>query len=106
MNQNKLPREIIINRALINPDHIWGVERKLVLLVVLISSTMMGLSITLPFWTKAFAIGFFVFCYTSLKLMAKADPVLSQIYLRHIKYKGYYLSHSTPYCAFSKTYKR
>ena len=96
-------REIIINKALIHPDHLWGVERKLTLTIVLIAVTMIALSLSI--WPKIFAIFLFVFGFSCLKMMAKADPIMSQTYFRHILYKEYYLAHSTPYCRFEKKYK-
>jgi len=33
----------------------------------------------------------------ALRLMAKADPKLRQVYLRHRRYKAYYPAHSTPF---------
>lgn len=32
-----------------------------------------------------------------LRLMAKADPKLRHIYMRHRRYKDYYPAHSTPF---------
>ena len=32
-----------------------------------------------------------------LRLMAKADPMLRQVYLRHRRYQGYYPARSTPF---------
>jgi type IV secretion system protein VirB3 len=32
-----------------------------------------------------------------LRLMAKSDPQMRQVYMRHRKYKAYYPPHSTPF---------
>lgn len=32
-----------------------------------------------------------------LRIMAKSDPKLRSVYLRHRRYKAYYPAHSTPY---------
>jgi type IV secretion system protein TrbD len=34
-----------------------------------------------------------------LRWMAKADPHMSKIYVRHIRYRGYYPARSRPYRA-------
>jgi type IV secretory pathway TrbD component len=39
------------------------------------------------------------------RLMAKADPKLRHIYLRHRKYKAYYPPRSTPYRENTRLYK-
>ncbi len=35
--------------------------------------------------------------FGALRLMAKADPLMRQVYLRHIKYRSYYRPTSTPW---------
>jgi type IV secretion system protein VirB3 len=40
-----------------------------------------------------------------LRLMAKADPKMRQVYLRHIKYKKYYPARSTPFRVNTRDYK-
>ncbi|MBO6036898.1 MAG: conjugal transfer protein TrbD, partial [Acetobacter sp.] len=36
-------------------------------------------------------------CLYLLRLMAKSDPKMRQVYLRHIKYAAYYPARSTPF---------
>tara|TARA_Y100000589_G_C26862627_1_gene510585 strand:- start:156 stop:401 length:246 start_codon:yes stop_codon:yes gene_type:complete len=39
------------------------------------------------------------------RLMAKSDPQMRQVYLRHRKYNAYYPAKSTPYRVNTKEYK-
>ena len=39
------------------------------------------------------------------RLMAKSDPMMRQVYLRHRKYNAYYAAKSTPYRLNRKEYK-
>jgi type IV secretion system protein TrbD len=95
-------REIPINQALCRPDHLWGAERKLVLVSLLIAVMFIFLSFSLVL--TLFAIVFWILTYEALRMMSKADPHMSKIYLRHIRYKGLYRSHSTPFVVNRKKY--
>ncbi|OCG28972.1 conjugal transfer protein TrbD [Gilliamella sp. HK2] len=44
-----------------------------------------------------FGIGLWLFSLFVLRLIAKSDPKMRQIYLRHRKYKKYYPARSTPF---------
>ncbi len=101
-NANR-PREIPINQALCRPDHLWGAERTLVLSTGLTVITLACLAMDI--WITVFAILFWLVVFTSLKMMAKADPLMSQIYMRHIKYRPYYPARSTPWATTKKTFK-
>lgn len=88
-------RRIPIHRALNRPDLLAGCERELLLLTGLITLTLVVVALNLVaaitgilIWTVVVA---------GLRAMAKADPFLSKVYLRHIKYKGFYPAHSTPF---------
>ena len=96
-------REININQALCRPDHLWGAERELVLITVLIVAMLIFLS--LDMLLIIFAIIFWLLAFTALRMMAKVDPYMSKIYRRHILYQKYYPAHSTPYAADKKVYK-
>ena len=47
-------------------------------------------------WLAA-ALGVFVWfgALAALRAMAKVDPLLSKVYLRHIRYRSYYPAHAT-----------
>lgn len=40
-----------------------------------------------------------------LKMMARADPLMRQVYRNHIKYKSIYLAKSTIFCKSNRIYK-
>ena len=39
------------------------------------------------------------------RVMAKSDPKMRYVYLRHLRYKGYYPARSTPYRVNTREYK-
>ncbi len=41
----------------------------------------------------------------AFRMIAKADPLMKNVYLRHTKYKGIYLAKNTPYVVSNKIYK-
>lgn len=80
--------------ALHRPNLIAGGERNLVLMCGLVS---IGLIVTALNWPATiFGILFWLVCIAILRRMAKADPMLSGIYLRSLQYQSYYPSHSRP----------
>ncbi len=103
MEQDSGLREISINQALCRPDHIWGVERELVLATLVVMVTIVVLSVS--FWGTVFGIVMWLIIFNGLLLMAKADPMMSKIYLKHIKYSQYYPARSTPFTITKKTFK-
>lgn len=49
------------------------------------------------YFATIFGIALWVFSLFVLRIMAKADPKMRNVYLRHRKYKKYYPANSTPY---------
>jgi|CEGE01.1.fsa_nt_gi type IV secretion system protein VirB3 len=88
-------RHIPIHRALNRPDLMAGCERELLLLTGLITLTLVVVALN----TVAAITGVIIWtaCVAGLRAMAKADPYMSKVYLRHIKYKAFYPAHSTPF---------
>ena len=83
------------HRALHRPQQIMGGERELMLFSMLIAGglTVSALNIT------AMLIGgvIWLVCVYGLRKMAKADPNLSKVYLRQLRYAPYYAPFSRPY---------
>jgi type IV secretion system protein VirB3 len=82
------PREIVIHPSANRPNQILGGDRELVLAALLISvslafslATLWGVGLAVFFWIGALAV---------LQRMGKADPVLRQVYMRHIRYRSFY----------------
>jgi type IV secretion system protein VirB3 len=81
--------------ALNKPYLLLGGERELMLMVGLFSALMIFIAMT---W-QTFIIGIALWVTLSmlLRMMAKADPLMSKIYLRQLKYKDFYAAHSSPF---------
>lgn len=101
--QQQSLRDIMINQALCRPDHLWGVERELVLSTLLIVVSLICLAMS--WWATFFGIALWIIVYNGLRMMAAADPMMSRIYLRHIKYRAYYPARSTPWAETKKQFK-
>lgn len=81
-------REIVIHQSANRPNQILGGDRELVLVSVLIA---VSLAFSLAsFWGIAVSIGFWIGAVAVLQRMGKADPMLRQIYMRHIRYRPFY----------------
>lgn len=88
------PRCIPINTAFHRPTLLLGGEREWVLLTGLLSAALifvtmspLAIIIGLLMWAGVIAI---------LRQMAKADPNMTKVYLRHIKFRVYYPPRSHP----------
>ncbi len=95
-------REIPINQALCRPDHLWGAERELVLVSLMI--TVMYIFLSFSLFLASFALLFWFLTYEALRMMSKADPLMSKVYVRHVKYKERYSAHATPFAVCRKKY--
>jgi type IV secretion system protein VirB3 len=93
-NENQL-KSVKVHAALNKPNLLLGGERELMLVVGLFSAVMVFIAMT---W-QTFIIGVSLWLILSmlLRIMAKADPMMSKIYLRQLKYKDFYLAHSTQF---------
>lgn len=85
---NDRPREIAIHQSANRPNQILGGDRELVLVSILIAvslafslATWWGIALSLIFWVGSVAI---------FQRMGKADPMMRQVYLRHIRYRPFY----------------
>jgi type IV secretion system protein VirB3 len=82
------PREIVIHQSANRPNQILGGDRELVLLTLLVSVSLAFSLATL--WGVALAIGFWLAAVAVLQRMGKANPMLRQVYMRHIRYRPFY----------------
>ena len=94
MNDEPL-ESVPIHRALTRRNLVLGGDRELVLFSGLVAATLVFYS----FEIKAAVVGtlFWFFSLFVLRLMAKHDPMLREVYLRHRLYKPHYPPHSTPW---------
>ena len=88
-------RTIPIRRAGNRDNLFMGGDRELVMFSGLISFALIFSAQEL----RAGIIGLFLWLSALyvFRLMAKADPKMRFVYLRHIKYKSYYPARSTPF---------
>lgn len=95
MQNAQLLREVVIHESANRPNQLFGSDRELVLVALLISvslafaiATWWGFVLSTALWAIAVAV---------LKRMGKADPQLRQVYLRHIRYRAFYPAKSGLY---------
>ena len=88
-------RSIPIRRVGNRTSLFMGGDRELVMFAglfafaLIFSAQKMGAAI--------FGIAMWFSCLFALRMMAKADPKMRFVYLRHRKYKNYYAAKSTPW---------
>lgn len=84
-----------IHRALSRPNLLMGGDRELVLLTGLVCVILVFVVITIT----AAILGAFawIIMVSVLRLMARKDPMLRRVYLRHIRYRPVYRATSTPF---------
>lgn len=88
-------RTIPIRRAGNRPGLFLGGDREMVMFSGLLAAILI---FTTQNWLAFFAgAGFWIFALWVLRLMAKSDPQLRKVYLRHRRYKPYYPARSTPF---------
>ena len=84
MDDATRPREISIHQSANRPNTLLGADREMVLLAIMIAFGM-GLSLA-TWWGVVLAALFWVGAVGVLQRMGEADPLLRQVYLRHIRY--------------------
>ena len=93
-----------VYRALIRPDLMLGCERELFLAVGLL--TVILVVVALDLIAAIAGVCLWSGAVVGLRAMAKADPVLSKVYVRHIKYRNFYPAHATPFAPGSRHVRR
>ncbi len=82
------PREIAIHPSANRPNLLLGADRELVLVTVIVSG---GLAFSLACsWGIAVSAVLWIGSIAALQRMAKADPLLRKLYLRHVRYLAFY----------------
>lgn len=95
MEGSEVRRFTPFHRALHRPQQIMGGERELMLFSMLVAGGLIVSALNLV----ATIIGglLWMVCVYALRKMAKADPELSKVYIRQLKYGHYYGPFSRPY---------
>jgi type IV secretion system protein VirB3/type IV secretion system protein VirB4 len=81
-------RLLPIHQSLHRPAHVLGAEREPVMTAALIA-LLVGVG-GLTFVSIATAALFWLAAVFALRRMAKADPIMSRVWLRHIKQQDFY----------------
>jgi type IV secretion system protein VirB3 len=84
-----------IHRALSRPNLLLGADRELVLLTGLIAVILIFVVLTV--YSAIVGAVVWIAIVGALRMMAKADPEMRQVYLRHISYKPYYRATTSPW---------
>lgn len=84
-----------IHRALSRPNLLMGADRELVLITGLAAIVL--IFVVLTFYSVVFGLAGWTFMVGVLRMMAKADPQMRRVYMRHIRYRPVYRPTSTPW---------
>jgi type IV secretion system protein TrbD len=84
-----------IHRALSRPTLLFGADRELVLVTGLASAIL--IFVILKPMAAVLGIGLWIIVVGILRMMAKSDPQMRDVYLRHIKYRAFYRPTSSPW---------
>ncbi len=84
-----------IHRALSRPNLLMGADRELVLLTGL--AAVILIFVVLTIYSAIFGAAVWVVIVGLLRMMAKSDPLMRQVYMRHISYKHYYKATTSPW---------
>jgi len=84
-----------IHRALSRPNHLMGADRELVLLTGL--ATAILIFVVLTWYAALFGVAIWIVVIGALRVMAKTDPMVRQVYVRHVGYRPTYRPTATPW---------
>jgi type IV secretion system protein TrbD len=82
------PREIVIHQSCNRHNLLLGCDRELVLFAALLSAMLIFSLVT--WWGIVAGVVFWLAGVAVLSRMGKADPMLRQVYIRHVKYRPFY----------------
>ncbi len=96
-------RTVPIHQSLTRPTLLLGCDRELILSSGIVAfALVISAQQWIAFWTGLILWFFSLFV---LRLMAKSDPQMRHVYLRHIRYAAYYPARSTPFRVNARNYK-
>ena len=91
-------RTIPIHSAVNKPNLFLGGDREMVMFTGLVAAALVFMA--QEWYALIFGVSLWVVALYLLRLMAKADPHLRRIYLRHRRYRAFYPARSTPFKSF------
>jgi len=84
-----------IHRALSRPNLLMGADRELVLITGLAATVLIFLVLTI--YSALLGVAIWIVVVGILRMMAKADPLVRQVYVRHVSYRPYYRPTTSPW---------
>lgn len=92
-----------IHKSLCRPSLVLGCDRELILFSGLLTGALVFSAMDLV----AFFVGILIWVFSlfAFRRMAKADPQMRHVYLRHRMYKRYYSPRSMPFCTERRDYQ-
>ena len=87
-----------IHRALLRPNLLMGADREPVLLPGL--AAVILIFVVLTWYAALFGVAIWTFTVGLLRMMAKADPAMRRVYMRHVGYRRHYRPTSSPWRRF------
>lgn len=84
-----------VHRALLRPSHLLGADRELVLFTGL--ATAILIFVVLTWYAALLGVAAWVVVIGALRAMARADPMMRQVYVRYLGYRTTYRPTSTPW---------
>ena len=82
------PREIVIHQSANRPHLLLGGDRELVLFAALMAAMLIFALVT--WWGVVAGVALWVAAVAVLSRMGRFDPMLRQVYVRHVKYRAFY----------------
>ena len=82
------PREIVIHQSANRPHLLLGGDRELVLFAALMSAMLIFALVT--WWGIVAGTAIWIGAVAILSRMGRFDPMLRQVYVRHVKYRAFY----------------
>lgn len=84
-----------IHRALSRPNLLMGADRELVLLTGL--AAVILIFVVLTVYSALAGVAIWILIIGLLRMMAKSDPLMRKVYIRHISYRSYYRPTASPW---------
>lgn len=92
-------RQTHVAHALHRPNLVFGCDRELVLFSGLLCGVLIYTALTGGYVSIALGAAYaWKRIVSFLREMAKADPRMRYVYVRHLRYRPYYPARSTPFC--------
>jgi type IV secretion system protein VirB3 len=82
------PREIVIHQSANRPHLLLGGDRELVLFAAMMSAMLIFALVT--WWGILAGIALWISAVAVLSRMGRSDPMLRQVYVRHVRYHAFY----------------